>query len=193
MFLCYWHKYKVKGHDTCSWSTLTAVKCYLKKELLMVLHHVVMVTACFPITIFWREGKGDFFLGCLLMAELSTPFVCLGKVLIQYKKQHTLLHKVNGLLMLLTFFSCRILLFPYMYWVYGQYIGLPLLKVPFSIPWQYNLGSAFLMAPQVYWFFLICRGACKLFRRPKPKEEPLRNGHVVDSYAAKAQDPRPVN
>lgn len=30
----------------------------------------------------WRQGKGDFFLGCLLMAELSTPFVCLGKVLI---------------------------------------------------------------------------------------------------------------
>ena len=33
----------------------------------------------------WRQGKGDFFLGCLLMAELSTPFVCLGKVLIMVR------------------------------------------------------------------------------------------------------------
>lgn len=33
----------------------------------------------------WRQGKGDFFLGCLLMAEVSTPFVCLGKILIQVR------------------------------------------------------------------------------------------------------------
>lgn len=34
----------------------------------------------------WRQGKGDFFLGCLLMAEVSTPFVCLGKILIQVRE-----------------------------------------------------------------------------------------------------------
>lgn len=33
----------------------------------------------------WRQGKGDYFLGCLLMAEVSTPFVCLGKILIQVR------------------------------------------------------------------------------------------------------------
>ena len=33
----------------------------------------------------WHQGKGDFFLGCLLMAEVSTPFVCLGKILIQVR------------------------------------------------------------------------------------------------------------
>lgn len=42
----------------------------------------------------------------------------------QYKQQHTLLHKVNGALMLITFFICRVLLFPYLYYVYGRYVCL---------------------------------------------------------------------
>ncbi|EHH62407.1 Protein FAM57B, partial [Macaca fascicularis] len=119
----------------------------------------------------WRQGKGDFFLGCMLMAEVSTPFVCLGKILIQYKQQHTLLHKVNGALMLLSFLCCRVLLFPYLYWAYGRHAGLPLLAVPLAIPAHVNLGAALLLAPQLYWFFLICRGACRLFwprSRPPP-------------------------
>ena len=82
----------------------------------------------------------------------------------QYKQQHTLLHKVNGALMLLSFLCCRVLLFPYLYWAYGRHAGLPLLAVPLALPVHVNLGAALLLAPQLYWFFLICRGACRLFR-----------------------------
>ncbi|XP_026537993.1 protein FAM57B [Notechis scutatus] len=187
MFLCHWHRYQVKGHESRCVETQTlhtAIRAYLHKELLMVIHHLFMVLVCFPVSVLWRQGKGDFFLGCMLMAELSTPFVCLGKVLILYKQQHTLLHKVNGMAMLVTFFFCRILLFPYMYWVYGQYAGLPFYRVPFSIPAEYNLGSAILMAPQIYWFGLICRGAFRVFRaRGTAKEQVLRNGHRMDTQA----------
>lgn len=31
----------------------------------------------------WRQGKGDYFQALLFLAELSTPFVSLGKVLLQ--------------------------------------------------------------------------------------------------------------
>ncbi|EHB14080.1 Protein FAM57B [Heterocephalus glaber] len=170
MFLCHWHKHQVKGHGghnrgpRALGSTWAVVRGYLHKEFLMVLHHAVMVLVCFPLSVVWRQGKGDFFLGCMLMAEVSTPFVCLGKILIQYKQQHTLLHKVNGALMLLSFLCCRVLLFPYLYWAYGRHAGLPLLAVPLAIPAHVNLGAALLLAPQLYWFFLICRGACRLFR-----------------------------
>ncbi|XP_075773513.1 ceramide synthase isoform X4 [Pelodiscus sinensis] len=178
MFLCHWHKYRVKGHEGVGPRSLrTVARAYLRKEFLMVLHHLCMVLVCFPISVLWRQGKGDFFLGCMLMAELSTPFVCLGKVLILYKRQHTLLHKVNGLLMLVTFFCCRILLFPYMYWAYGRHAGLPLLRVPLAIPPSYNLGAGLLLAPQLYWFGLICRGAFRLFRRTHATGAPLHNGH----------------
>lgn len=36
--------------------------------------------------------------------------------------------------------------------------------VPLAVPWHCNLGAALLMAPQLYWFSLICRGALRLFR-----------------------------
>ena len=52
----------------------------------------------------------------------------------QLKQQHTLLYKVNGILTLTTFFLCRILLFPFMYWSYGRQQGLSAL--PHSFPLQ---------------------------------------------------------
>lgn len=56
MFLCYWHKLQVKGHevDNGSRSKAVAVAGYLRREFLMILHHVVMVTACFPISVVKR-------------------------------------------------------------------------------------------------------------------------------------------
>ncbi|XP_071885691.1 ceramide synthase isoform X2 [Anas platyrhynchos] len=100
MFLCHRHRARVKGHEAGPPPSLRAAAAsYLRKDLLMVLHHAAMVLVCFPVATLWRQGKGDFFLGCLLMAELSTPFVCLGKVLILYKRQHTALHKLNGVAM----------------------------------------------------------------------------------------------
>ncbi|XP_023648122.1 TLC domain containing 3Ba [Paramormyrops kingsleyae] len=167
MFMCYWHKLRVKGHEDGSAprDLRTAFSSYLRREFLMVLHHVVMVTVCFPVSVFWRQGKGDYFQGVMFLAELSTPSVCLGKILIQYKQQHTLLHKVNGCLMLVTFFICRVLLFPYLYYAYSRYASIPFYMVPLMVPWQYNLGAGLLMAPQVYWFSLICRGAFRLFTR----------------------------
>ncbi|KAL2078799.1 hypothetical protein ACEWY4_026484 [Coilia grayii] len=156
MFLCHWYKSQVKGHEA---TPLSAVIGYLRREFLMVLHHVVMVTVCFPVSVFLRQGIGDYFQGVMFMAELSTPSVCLGKILIQYKKQHTLLYKLNGVLMLATFFTCRVLLFPYLYYAYSRYASIPLYLVPVRVPWVCNAGAVLLMAPQLYWFGLISQVA----------------------------------
>lgn len=132
----------------------------------MITHHVAILLVLVPITQRLRGDLGDFFVGCIFMAELSTPFVSLGKVLIQLKKQHTLLYKVNGILTLTTFFSCRILLFPFMYWCYARQETLSLLQVPFKIPFFCNVANAFLVAPQIYWFSLLCKKAARLFDPP---------------------------
>lgn len=43
-----------------------------------------MLRQCATLALqFWRQGKGDYFQGIMFMAELSTPSVCLGKILIQ--------------------------------------------------------------------------------------------------------------
>lgn len=57
MFLCYWHKMQVKGHEEEEQggggvrSMGAAVVGYLRREMLMVLHHVFMVAFCFPASL----------------------------------------------------------------------------------------------------------------------------------------------
>ncbi|KAG7233734.1 hypothetical protein INR49_006655 [Caranx melampygus] len=175
MFLCHWYKLQVKGHEEEGegepGSMRLAVMGYLRREFLMVLHHVFMVAFCFPASLLWRQGKGDYFQGLLFLAELSTPSVCLGKVLIQ----------INGVVMLLSFFSCRVALFPYLYYAYSRYASMPLLSVPLVAPWQCNLGAALLWPLQLYWFFLICRGALRLFTRPKTCRPDHSDGMITSN------------
>ncbi|XP_062919146.1 TLC domain containing 3Ba isoform X4 [Mobula hypostoma] len=83
MYLCHWHRTRVKGHGVEQEACVSVLRSYLRKDLLMVIHHSVMFTICFPVSVFLRDGRGDYFVGCLFLAEVSTPFVCLGKVLIQ--------------------------------------------------------------------------------------------------------------
>ncbi|XP_049600521.1 ceramide synthase-like isoform X2 [Syngnathus scovelli] len=85
MFLCDWHRRRVKGHEADGGARQAAILGYVRREYLMVLHHIFMVVFCLPASLVWRQGKGDYFQGVLFLAELSTPFVCLAKVLIQVR------------------------------------------------------------------------------------------------------------
>lgn len=84
---------------------------------------------CSRLILRWTSGAFTklyrllFFLSFFFLSTCSSFFCS------QYKKQHTLLHKVNGALMLITFFICRVLLFPYLYYVYGRYVCL---SIPLS-------------------------------------------------------------
>ncbi|XP_036691422.1 TLC domain-containing protein 3A isoform X1 [Balaenoptera musculus] len=167
MYLCEWYR----TGDRSSKHTLTIFRNFLSKNRLMITHHAVILFVLVPVAQRLRGELGDFFVGCIFTAELSTPFVSLGRVLIQLKQQHTLLYKVNGILTLTTFFLCRILLFPFMYWSYGQQQGLSLLQVPFHIPFYCNVANAFLIAPQIYWFSLLCKKAARLFDAPPAKKD----------------------
>ncbi|XP_062816746.1 TLC domain-containing protein 3A [Anolis carolinensis] len=169
MYLCHWHKSEERGEAAPkhSWASLGA---FLRKERLMVTHHLFILVVLTPVAVHLRGELGDFFVGCIFTAELSTPFVSLGKILMQLQMQDSLLHKANGLLILLTFFLCRIALFPFMYWSYARQVGLPVYKVPFRIPFHCNVANALLIAPQLYWFFLICRKAAGLYRHRTPQE-----------------------
>ncbi|XP_055982875.1 TLC domain-containing protein 3A [Sorex fumeus] len=167
MYLCEW--YRTRDHS-CRYS-FTVFRSFLSKNRLMITHHAVILFILVPVTQRFRGELGDFFVGCIFTAELSTPFVSLGRVLIQFKQQHTLLYKVNGILTLSTFLACRILLFPFMYWSYGQQQELSLYRVPFHIPFYCNVANAFLIAPQIYWFSLLCKKAARLFDTPPAKKD----------------------
>ncbi|XP_054615696.1 ceramide synthase-like isoform X2 [Dunckerocampus dactyliophorus] len=154
MFLCHCHQRRQQGD--------THVAAFVRREMLMVLHHAFMVLFCLPASLVWRRGKGDYFQGVLLLAELSTPFVSLAKVLMQLEKEHTLLYKVNGVLTLLVFFACRVALFPYLYLAYSRYASMSVHQAVLEAPWQCNVGAALLWPLQVYWMALMCRRAFRL-------------------------------
>lgn len=159
-----------KGHEAYKNHSRHTVTDFLRKDLLLVLHHMALLTIFMPVALFLRNGLGDFFIGCFFITELSTPFVSIGKVFIQFGLQDSSLHKINGLMVLLTFFLCRILLFPFMYWVYGQNYNIPFHKVFLHLPLHCNIGNLCILAPQVYWFILLCRKARRLYLRQQKKQ-----------------------
>uniref|UniRef100_A0AAV2KQ17 TLC domain-containing protein n=1 Tax=Knipowitschia caucasica TaxID=637954 RepID=A0AAV2KQ17_KNICA len=161
MFLCH----RAKGRGAGPGGTCSDLIGYLQKEALLVAHHLFIAVFCFPLTVFYRGPRGDYFVGLLLLPELSTPLLCLGKLLLQFHLQDSVWFKVNALLTITTFFCCRVLLFPYMYYSYSRYSGLPLLSVLSSAPWQCNVGAALLWSLQLYWFVLLCRAAVRSVTR----------------------------
>lgn len=62
----------------------------LKYQLCFCFHAYVCVftlhVLCLSAPQFFRKDQGDFFIGCLFLTELSTPFVSLGKILIQVRR-----------------------------------------------------------------------------------------------------------
>ncbi|CAK6965467.1 TLC domain-containing protein 3A-like [Scomber scombrus] len=168
MYLSHYHTQKVKGHaSSYGRHSLQTVKAFLIKEWMLVLHHAVLLLIFMPITLFFRRGLGDFFIGCLFMAEFSTPFISIGKILIQLGFDDTLLHRINGIVVLLSFFTCRILVFPFMYWTYGRQFGIPLHRVALHLPLHCNVGNLVILAPQIYWFILLLKKANRLYLRQR--------------------------
>lgn len=83
MYLSHYYRFRVKGHEEYKQHSLKTVNSFVRKEFLLVLHHIALLTILLPVTLFFRKDQGDFFIGCLFLTELSTPFVSLGKILIQ--------------------------------------------------------------------------------------------------------------
>ncbi|XP_053728122.1 TLC domain-containing protein 3A-like [Synchiropus splendidus] len=166
MYLTHFYNQRVKGHTSPETThSLKTVKAFLIREWMLVLHHLILLLVFMPITLLLRRGLGDFFVGCLFLTELSSPFIAIGRILIQLGLDHTMLHRVNGIIVLLTFFTCRILIFPFMYAMYARQFGIPLHRVPFSLPLHCNLGNLALLLPQVYWFTLLLKKARRLYHR----------------------------
>ncbi|XP_058490548.1 TLC domain-containing protein 3A-like [Solea solea] len=168
MYLTHFYTQRLR-HDAGAHRShsLQTVRSFLLKDWMLVLHHLTLLTVFLPIVLFFRRGQGDFFIGCLLTTEFSTPFISLGRILIQLDLDNSVLHKINGVIVLLSFFTCRILVFPFMYWMYARQFGIPLHRVVFTLPLHCNVGNLVILAPQVYWFILLLKKAKRLYQRQK--------------------------
>jgi hypothetical protein len=106
------------------------LKTFIENKGSIVIHHVALAVLGFPLIVFWRRGLGDFFVGCIFCAELSTVFLSLNMILKHLQMQESL-------------------------W-YGKYTGrLKMWEVPGQIPWFCSVGCGSILLLQLYWFHII--------------------------------------
>lgn len=108
------------------------------------------------------EGSFDFLPSCVSMKVTVTNVSSF--LMINPQRHFSFLrwYTVNGLLMIISFAVCRILVFPYMYLAYGAQYGLSIPQVVRKIPVHCNLGSLMVLLPQVHWLRLMMLGALKV-------------------------------
>uniref|UniRef100_A0A3Q1H2D3 Protein FAM57B-like n=1 Tax=Acanthochromis polyacanthus TaxID=80966 RepID=A0A3Q1H2D3_9TELE len=105
MYLSHYYRFRVKGHEDYKQHSLRTVNSFVRREFLLVLHHIALLTILLPVTLFFRKDQGDFFIGCLFLTELSTPFVSMGKILIQVRRHVHLLSLITPLSLIAPFYG----------------------------------------------------------------------------------------
>lgn len=166
MFRVYEHG-KARNPLARTWkSDLTEFVQFLWDKPLMMAHHLVI--ALFFIPLMMRHlsdhEPGDLMIACALVFEASTPFVSFRAILSNMNKKSSLIYLANGFLMVAVFFCCRILIFPWFYFVYGRYRGLSVLEAIFSAPYKCSLFMVIVFLPQLHWFRLMVIGAFKVIK-----------------------------
>uniref|UniRef100_A0A182M8H0 alkaline phosphatase n=1 Tax=Anopheles culicifacies TaxID=139723 RepID=A0A182M8H0_9DIPT len=142
---------------------------YLATHPLMVFHHLFIGSYGLVVISYLRGGLGDCVFSFMFMMELSTPFVSFRSILSVMGLKQSKLYVINGLVMLVSFFWCRIFLMPYVCYYYSQVINKPFIEAVWNLPWGCKASILALFLPQLYWFRLMVRGAMKVFFPPKNK------------------------
>ncbi|KAK4328677.1 hypothetical protein Pmani_000924 [Petrolisthes manimaculis] len=166
-----WAMYK--SHVSRTDASCEFVHCllsYLKNDVLMIVHHLTIVTLLFP-AIVYHSPMGHFFVGCFYCTELSTPFVNARVILSRLGRKNSKIYVVNGLLMMTVFAMCRVAMFPVMYAVYlsQQTVAPSHIHALASIPIMCHLSCLLVLAPQIYWFGLMVKGALAVMRVTSPE------------------------
>ncbi|KAJ8312665.1 hypothetical protein KUTeg_010038 [Tegillarca granosa] len=154
-YMSYWHshpQFHSKGH-------YYGIKKFVLQDKAMMIHHIVLPNAIFPVIIFFRKGIGDYFVGLFYQVELAVPFIAIRNVLVQ----HTSAYIICGLCMIVTFAISRVFIFPYLYWKYAQFANISVWRVPSAIPIKCNIGCLSILVLQIYWLCLMVRGAFRVF------------------------------
>ncbi|XP_017052150.1 ceramide synthase [Drosophila ficusphila] len=143
---------------------------YVVTHPVMMIHHVFIGTFGLLVVTYIRGG-GHCIYSYMFMMEFSTPFVSLRSILSTMRLKNSRVYIANGLLMLATFFVCRVCMWPYVMWRYSLAIeAASMWAAMCGLPRGCLVSIAILFLPQLYWFYLMVLGALKVFlpqkRRP---------------------------
>ncbi|XP_034671287.1 ceramide synthase [Drosophila subobscura] len=149
---------------------------YVLTHPVMMIHHVFIGTFGLLVVTYIRGG-GHCIYSYMFMMEFSTPFVSLRSILSTMRLKESRVYIANGLLMLATFFVCRVCMWPYVMWRYSLAIEAASLWSAMSgLPRGCLVSIAILFLPQLYWFYLMVLGALKVFLPKRRPPATLKNG-----------------
>ncbi|XP_060588039.1 ceramide synthase-like [Ruditapes philippinarum] len=136
---------------------------FVKFNKAMLVHHVILPFIFFPSILYFRNNKGDYFVGVLYTCEAAIPFIAVRFILSQLKIKDNIIYIIAGLLMIVVFFLVRVCIFPYLYMSYARYADIPFFQVPSSIPLKCNIGCLLILVLQLHFLYLMIRGAYREF------------------------------
>lgn len=58
MYLSHYHRFRVKGHEDYKQHSLRTVNSFVRREFLLVLHHIALLTILLPVTLVRSGGRG---------------------------------------------------------------------------------------------------------------------------------------
>lgn len=153
-------------------TTICLLDKHLRKDKSMLTHHVVgMIGISLSL---YCQGRFMFFVLVRELSEFSTPNVNLFCVLMMLDKRESKLFLVNSLLMVATFFLCRIA--PFL-WVWRDLITALLDPLSVIVPIHLRvwtvMNSIALDALNILWFWKMLRGTIKYFRNSKNLKDVL--------------------
>ncbi|XP_020805406.1 protein FAM57B [Drosophila serrata] len=159
---------------------------YVLTHPVMMIHHVFIGTFGLLVVTYIRGG-GHCIYSYMFMMEFSTPFVSLRSILSTMRLKESRVYIANGLLMLATFFVCRVCMWPYVMWRYSLAIeAASLWTAMCGLPRGCLVSIAILFLPQLYWFYLMVLGALKVFLPQKPRPP---NGTALPATSSMAPPP----
>ncbi|XP_044261056.1 TLC domain-containing protein 3A isoform X1 [Tribolium madens] len=147
---------------------------YLQTHAVIVGHHIFIGGFGFLVITYLRGGLGDCFFGFVYLMEASTPFVSLRGILSKIGMKSSILYVINGLVMLGTFFVCRVAMFPYVIYLYARSVDLDYFSAIRSLPTGCKVSIVTLLLPQVYWFLLMVKGASQVLKGKVTKKKTLK-------------------
>ncbi|EDW00162.1 ceramide synthase [Drosophila grimshawi] len=152
---------------------------YVLTHPVMMIHHVFIGTFGLLVVTYIRGG-GHCIYSYMFMMEFSTPFVSMRSILSTMKLKDSRTYIVNGLLMLATFFVCRVCMWPYVMWRYSLAIDAATMWAAMSgLPRGCLISIAILFLPQLYWFYLMVMGALKVFLPKRRKRSSALSNEIV--------------
>lgn len=157
-----------RSNDTQKCDLWRRSKDFLRARPLIILHHLALPLIGFPLLLSYNGKLGDCLIGTGFLMEASTPFISFRAILANHGMKSSQIYLINGVLLCVVFFQCRILIFPHIYGLYAFELNKSIIEtISENVPIICNASMLAIFIPQVYWFTMILKGAFKFIVKNK--------------------------